>query len=69
VQVLAPNGAALGVMPTPRGGISGAFGGPGKQRVYILARGAQDAEGNEVANAAQVYSIPMIARGFRGRAK
>ena len=69
VQVLAPNGASLGVIPTPRGVISGAFSGPDKQRFYILARGAQDADGNEVANAAQVYSIQMIARGFRGRAK
>jgi gluconolactonase len=69
VQVLAPDGASLGVIPTPRGVISGAFSGPDKQRFYILARGAQDADGNEVANAAQVYSIQMIARGFRGRAK
>ena len=28
-----------------------------------------DAEGNEVANAAQVWSIPMIAQGYKGRAK
>lgn len=69
VQVLAPNGTSLGTIPTPRGVISGAFSGPDKQRFYILARGAQDADGNEVANAAQVYSIQMIARGFRGRAK
>lgn len=69
VQVLGPDGASLGVIPTPRGVISGAFGGPDKKRFYILARGAQDADGNEVANAAQVYSIPMIAQGFRGRAK
>lgn len=69
VQVLGPDGASLGVIPTPRGVISGAFGGPDKRRFYILARGAQDADGNEVANAAQVYSIPMVAQGFRGRAK
>jgi hypothetical protein len=37
--------------------------------LYILARGAKDANGEEVANAAQVYAIPMIAQGYKGRAK
>jgi hypothetical protein len=37
--------------------------------LYVLARGAKDARGVEVANAAQVYSIPMVAQGYRGRAK
>ena len=49
--------------------ISVAFGGPGKKRLFVLARGAKDAAGNEVANAAQVYAIDMIAQGYRGRAK
>jgi hypothetical protein len=35
----------------------------------VLARGAKDAAGNDVANAAQVYAIPMVAAGYRGRAK
>jgi gluconolactonase len=69
VQVLGPDGKLLGVIPTPRGVISAAFSGPGKKSLYILARGAKDAQGNEVANAAQVYSIPMIAQGFKKRAK
>ena len=29
----------------------------------------RDADGTEVANAAQVWSIPMIAQGYKGRAK
>ena len=69
VQVISPEGKYLGLIPTPRGVISVAFGGPGKKRLFVLARGAKDAAGNEVANAAQVYTIDMIAQGYRGRAK
>jgi gluconolactonase len=69
VVVLSPEGKTLGTIPTPRGIITGAFGGPDKKTFFILARGATDADGNEVANAAQVWSIPMIAQGYRGRPK
>jgi hypothetical protein len=40
-----------------------------KKTLFVLAPGAQDAEGNEVANAAQVWSIQMIAQGYKKRAK
>jgi gluconolactonase len=69
VEVLGPDGRNLGVIPTPRGVITGAFGGRDKKTFYILARGATDANGTEVPNAAQVWSIPMQAQGYRGRAK
>jgi gluconolactonase len=69
VQVIAPDGAYLGIIPTPRPVISTAFGGPGKKTLFVLARGATDASGNQVANAAQVYAIDMIAQGYTGRAK
>jgi gluconolactonase len=69
VEVIGPDGKHLGVIPTPRGVISCAFGGTDKKTLFVLARGAQDAEGNEVANAAQVWSIPMVAQGYKGRAK
>jgi gluconolactonase len=69
VEVIGPDGKHLGVIPTPRGVISCAFGGKDKKTLFVLARGAQDAEGNEVANAAQVWSIPMTAQGYKGRAK
>jgi gluconolactonase len=69
VQVLGPDGRYLGLIPTPRGVISVAFSGQDKKTLFILARGARDTQGNEVANAAQVYSIPMIAQGFKKRAK
>jgi gluconolactonase len=69
VEVLGPDGKNLGVIPTPRGVITGAFGGGDKKTFYILARGATDANGTEVPNAAQVWSIQMQATGYKGRAK
>jgi sugar lactone lactonase YvrE len=69
VQVLGPDGKYIGLIPTPRGVISVAFSGHDKKTLFILARGAKDTQGNEVANAAQVYSISMIAQGFKKRAK
>src|SRR6266705_506298 len=69
VEVIGPDGKHLGVIPTPRGVISCAFGGTDKKTLFVIARGAQDAEGNEVANAAQVWLIPMIAQGYKKRAK
>ena len=69
VEVIGRDGKHLGVIPTPRPVISCAFGGTDKKTLFVLARGAQDAQGNEVANAAQVWSIRMIAQGYTGRAK
>jgi gluconolactonase len=69
VQVIGADGKVLGLIPTPRGVISLAFGGKDKKMLYILARGAKDANGEEVANAAQVWAIQMIAQGYKGRAK
>ncbi len=69
VQVISPEGKYLGIIPTPRGVISVAFGGTDKKTLFVLARGATDANGTEVANAAQVYAIQMIAQGYQGRAK
>jgi gluconolactonase len=69
VQVFSPDGAYLGIIPTPRSVISVAFAGSEKKTLYVLARGAADADGNEIANAAVVYRIPMLAQGFPGRAK
>jgi sugar lactone lactonase YvrE len=69
VQVISADGKYLGIIPTPRNVISLAFGGKDKKTLFILARGAKDANGEEVANAAQVYSIQMIAQGYKGRLK
>ena len=69
VQVIGPDGTYLGIIPTPRPVISAAFGGRDKKTLFVLARGARDATGTEVANAAQVYAIPLVAQGYKGRAK
>jgi gluconolactonase len=69
VQVIAADGAWLGLIPTPRPIISVAFGGRDKKTLFILARGAEDSTGQQIANAAQVYSIPMLARGYKRRPK
>ena len=69
VQVIGPDGKWLGLIPTPRDVISLSFGGPGKKTLFVLARGAVDSDGKQIANAAQVYSISMIAQGYQGRPK
>jgi gluconolactonase len=69
VQVFAPDGKYLGLIPSPRDEISISFGGPDRKTMFILARGAEDADGKQIANAAQVYSIQMIAQGYKGRPK
>ncbi|MGH9689073.1 MAG: SMP-30/gluconolactonase/LRE family protein [Candidatus Acidiferrales bacterium] len=69
VQVFAPDGKYLGLIPSPRDEISISFGGPGRKTMFVLARGAEDASGKQIANAAQVYSIQMIARGPKSRPK
>jgi gluconolactonase len=69
VQVFASDGKYLGLIPSPREEISISFGGPDRRTLYILARGAEDANGKQIANAAQVYSIRMIAQGPKNRPK
>ncbi|HXX44418.1 MAG TPA: SMP-30/gluconolactonase/LRE family protein [Candidatus Acidoferrales bacterium] len=69
VQVIGPDGTWLGLIPTPRDVISVSFGGPDRKTLFILARGAVDATGKQIANAAQVYSTHMIAQGYKGRPK
>ena len=69
VQVIGPDGKYLGIIPTPRPVISVAYGAADKKTLYVLARGAKSATGEEVANAAQVYAVQMVAQGFKGRAK
>jgi gluconolactonase len=76
VQVLGPDGKYLGLIPTPRGVISGAFSGPGMNRLFVVGSGALGPDGREFVtpegvrnNAKTIYRIPMLARGFTGRAK
>ncbi len=69
IQVIGADGTWLGLIPTPRDVISVSFGGTDRKKLFILARGAVDSTGKQIANAAQVYSINMVAQGYQGRPK
>jgi gluconolactonase len=76
VQVFSPEGKHLGTIPTPRNAISVAFSGPDKKTLYVVGSGALGPDGKEFTtpqgvrnNAKTIYKIPMLAQGYRGRAK
>jgi gluconolactonase len=56
VQVFNPQGRHLGTIPLSRPPQNLAFAGPGKQTLYVVGRGA-------------AFKIPMVAAGFKDRAK
>ena len=62
VQVIGADGKYLGLIPTPRDIISVAFSGPNKKTLYAVAR---DTPRNED----WIIAVPMIAQGYKGRAK
>jgi gluconolactonase len=71
VQVMSPQGKLLGVIASPRGMNSVAFSGPDKKTLFIIGLGAVDTNGVESTerNAKTIYGLPMVAQGFKGRAK
>jgi gluconolactonase len=76
VQVFDREGKYLGLIPTPRNAISVAFAGRDKKTLYIVGSGALAADGKEFVtpdgvrnNAKTIYKLPMLAEGFKGRAK
>lgn len=62
VHVIGPDGKYLGLIPTPRGLISVAFSGPDKKTLFVVSR-------DNATNQDWILSIPMIAQGYKGRAK
>jgi gluconolactonase len=76
VHVFDHDGKYLGLIPTPRNAISVAFAGRDKKTLYIVGSGALGADGKEFTtpegvrnNAKTIYKLPMLAEGFKGRAK
>jgi gluconolactonase len=76
VQVFSPAGKYLGVIPAPRPVISVAFSGAGRKMMYVVGSGALGPDGKEFTtpagvrnNAKTIFRIPMLAQGFKGRAK
>ncbi len=60
IQVIGPDGKNLGVIPTPRPVITAAFSGKDKKTLYAVANNQQEDH---------IFTIPMIAQGYKGRAK
>ena len=60
LYVFATDGKLLGQIPAPRSLITAAFAGPDKRTLYGIANDRQNVD---------VYTIPMIAQGYTGRAK
>lgn len=58
MAVISPKGDLLGVIPVPRNLISVAFGGTDKKILYGVA-----------IRDVQIFSIPTIAQGLKGRPK
>jgi gluconolactonase len=74
VQVFDAKGTYLGLIPTPRGVISVAFGGRDRNVLYVVGSGADDANGQPIREgpqqtAATVYKLPVVAKGIAGRGK
>ena len=60
VQVISPDGKVLGAIPTPINFITAAFSGPDKKTLYGVANNQRYDE---------IFTIQMIAQGYKGRAK
>ena len=65
VHVVAPDGKLLGSIPAPYGLITTAFAGKDKKTLYAVVSLTDPTR----LQHAYVYSIPMLAQGYKGRAK
>jgi gluconolactonase len=65
LHVVSPEGKLLGTIPAPYGLITAAFAGPDKKTVYAVVSLIDPMR----LQHAYVYSIPMLAQGYKGRAK
>ncbi len=65
VDVVAPDGKLLGSIPAPYGLITTAFAGKDKKTLYAVVSLIDPMR----LQHAYVYSIPMLAQGYAGRAK
>jgi gluconolactonase len=76
VHVLSSRGQHLGLIPTPRRPITVAFSGADKKTLYAPSMGAIGPDGKAwttpegIRNTAMtIYTLPMLAEGFKGRPK
>jgi gluconolactonase len=62
VQVIAPDGKYLGLIPTPRAIISVAFSGTDRKTLYVVSR-------DNGSNKDWIVGIDTVAQGSKGRGK
>src|SRR6187431_2291315 len=65
LHVVAPDGKLLGTIPAPYGLITAAFAGQNKKTMYAVVSLTDP----DRLQHAYIYSIPMVASGYAGRAK
>jgi sugar lactone lactonase YvrE len=65
LHVIAPDGKLVGSIPAPYGLITAAFAGQDKKTIYAVVSLIDPMR----LQHAYVYSIPMLAQGYAGRAK
>jgi len=65
LHVVGPDGKLLGSIPAPYGLISAAFAGKDKKTMYAVVSLSDSSR----LQHAFVYAIPMVAQGYKGRAK
>jgi sugar lactone lactonase YvrE len=63
--VVAPDGKLLGTIPAPYGLITAAFAGQNKKTIFAVVSLTDP----DRLQHAYLYSIPMVAQGYSGRAK
>jgi gluconolactonase len=74
LQVFDKTGKYLGLIPTPRGVISVAFGGIDRKTLFVIGSGAEDENGQPIRQgpqqtAATIYKLPVLSHGLKDRAK
>jgi gluconolactonase len=69
VVVVGPDGKKLGTIPVPRQPVNLAFAGPDKKTLYVLGAVLAARDANAVPEFGAIYKIPMLAEGYKGRAR
>ena len=69
VLVFSPKGQELGRIRIPRQPVTVAFAGPDKKTLYVLGAILGLRDDDSQPEFGSVYKIPMLAEGYKGRAK
>ena len=69
VIVVGPDGKKLGTIPIPRQPVNLVFAGPDKKTLYVMGAVLAARDANAVPEFGAIYKIPMLAEGYKGRAR